>query len=109
MKRIDSPIPQFPGHVVLPDYYLFDRVIPWDEAFSENLSERGMIGAKVAAEAIPPMVEEWHIDGITNGVIPATPRVPAIKLITWLIDEIQRVIEGADAVNPPTGGASTNG
>ncbi len=110
MKRIESPIPQFPGYVILPDHYLFDRLIPFEEGAAEENGEiKVTLAVKMAAALVQPMVDEWHIDGIENGVIPGTPKVPVMNLVSWLIDEIWRVVLGADAVNPPTGGASTNG
>ena len=110
-KRIESPVKQFPGYIVLPDYYLFDRLIPWDEVVTSAAEISGMLGVQTALRAALPMIDEWHIEGAENDAdkFPATPRTEVLLFVGWLVESIRGVTEGADAINPPTVGASIDG
>lgn len=110
-KRFDSPVSQFPGYIVLPDFYLFDRLIPWDEAITIAKDAEGMVSVREAIRAALPMIDEWRIDGIEPDPekFPATPRSAVTQITGWLVESILSVTEGADAINPPTGGASIDG
>lgn len=109
--RIESPVKQFPGYIVLPDFYLFDRLIPWDEAVINSQDAQGMMSVQAVIRAALPMVDDWRIEGVEPDAekFPATPRLAVIQFAGWLVESIKSVTEGADAINPPTGGASIDG
>jgi hypothetical protein len=110
-KRAESPVKQFPGYIIMPDYYLFDRLISWDEAVINSQDEHGMMSVQAIIRAALPMIDEWRIEGVEPDAekFPATPRLAVIQFAGWLVNSIKGVTEGADAVNPPTDGASING
>jgi predicted DNA-binding transcriptional regulator AlpA len=120
MKIITSPVPHFPGTVGLPDYLSFPQEAKWRRAVSEAIDVikeiRGDDGEKVryvdiAADAgvvekmmptILALVSEWKIDGIpetpTVDTFPATPALSALRLVAWIIAEIDAMHEEANAV-----------
>jgi hypothetical protein len=108
-KVIQSPVARYPGSVTLPDYYLFDRLIAWEDAYDQAAAAEGVRKANEIAKAVLPMVDEWHITGIDEHPtqLPATPKVAVIELLTWLLGEITQVIRGEDD-SPLSVGASSN-
>lgn len=103
-KQVTSPLKSFPGTVTLPDGYTFPQIIAFDKALDEALR-----GDKSKSEqwyallrGLIPCVESWALEGVpehpTPETFPATPRAEAHKLVSWLLDESQRVQigEGAD-------------
>ncbi len=101
-KTITSPVKRFPGTVTLPDSYGFGELIQWEHHMARMGELTGAEQVATVAEAILPMVSEWHITGLPEKpeALPATPRVPIINLVTWLMREIGAVIDGGEDLPP---------
>lgn len=97
-----SPVPQFPGSIVLPDSLTFAQLLTWERAMRQaegnTLAEFG----PVVVGALSAIVEAWDIRGIPTPItvetFPATPVRPVSQLLGWLITEIQHIISDAEAV-----------
>jgi hypothetical protein len=117
-KRIDSPIPRYPGYILLPDYYGFGELIAWGESVDkwpaietiESMTDR-LQSFRAQEASVLPMVAEWHIEGLPEHPdhLPATPIASAIKLLGWVIGEVGRIINEDEAISPLSEGASTDG
>ena len=102
-RTITSPVKKFPGTVVLADPLTFDQLFAYMDAVE---TARGLDnGVRVNYAALPGIlacVEEWHLDGIPEGVtlesFPATPPVSVARLIAWLVDELAKAFEEAETV-----------
>ena len=101
--RHDSTVKQFPGYVDIPDRLTYPQFFEWERARERVavLEESDLMGRTYAfLPGILAIVSEWHIDGIpekpTQDTFPATPIVPALGLIAWLIGIIGKIIGGVE-------------
>ena len=110
MKTVTSPVAKYPGTVDLPDFYLFDRAIPWDDAQETVLNAKGLRKFEELAKAIYPMIDGWHIDNLPADPAqwPIHPRSPFYGFIQWLFSEVSAVYYGVDE-SPLSDGASSDG
>jgi hypothetical protein len=100
MKTYESPVEEFPGSVTMPDYLTFPQAVAYEEAIQALSALENPSSAKVDSLLLPAIeqcVEKWDIEGVENGKIPATPRVPSGKLVSWLFGIIR------DMYNPQEG------
>jgi len=111
-KTIISPVEQFPGSVVLPDFLTLLQVIAFEEAnekiteLRESVPEGGSVKRsrldQINLPVILAIVEEWRIVGIdekpTIERMPLTPRLASAKLISWLVGEITRLYIGENEI-----------
>lgn len=89
-KTLISPVKRYPGSITLPDYLTFPQVNAWEEAMQAANTE-----AEDATKALPhawkaarEIVSEWNLEGIDPAKPPATPRIAAVELATWIIGAI---------------------
>lgn len=100
MPEFTSPSKKYPGTVKLPEWYDWGRVMAYDAAIdrARAAGDNALEGMRLQAEAIIPMVDEWHIVGLPEkpSVLPATPLNAAVLLNKWLLSSIQSVIGAVD-------------
>jgi len=103
-KVITSPVPRWPGDILLYD--------PLTEPQCAAI-ERALVDAEARSKAEPPPTRS-ELDGIlvpavllcvekndlTNwpGYFPATPKVSSAKLLAWLLEEILSLYKEADEI-----------
>lgn len=98
--RAVSPVPQFPGSIVLPDSLTFAQLLTWERAVRQaegsSLAEFG----PVIVGALLEIVIEWRIEGIPTPAavetFPATPVRAVSQLLGWMVSEVQRIIVDAE-------------
>ena len=104
-KRIESPVEKFPGFVTLHDPLTYPQLIAYHDA-TEKASELGeTTWIKLRFALLPGVlacVESWEIEGLqeepTVDNFPATPLIPSGELITWLQEEITKLLVEAETV-----------
>lgn len=95
-KTITSPVKEFPGTVILPDYLTMPQALAYERAIRDGsaLMEQNATPAEYDAltvEAICECVQEWNLDGfeqLAPDTFPFTPRLASTELINWLFSEI---------------------
>ena len=102
-RDVQSPVKEFPGHIILPDFLTLAQVFAF-EAASDNVTalKGGTIRrSQIDAEYLPmifAIVTEWHIDGQpdkpTLETWRATPRKASADLTAWAIGEITKMYLG---------------
>ena len=102
-KTVPSPVKEFPGHIVMPDFLTLAQVFAFEKA-SDDVSalKGGTIRRSSVDEIYLPMVfdivQEWHIDGQpekpTLETWRATPRKASADLTAWVIGEVTRLYLG---------------
>lgn len=121
-RVITSPVKRWPGTVTLADPLNYEQLAAWQDAVSEaerikaalqaplgtTLIVGDIVGYPQIAQVFLPgvcaCVEAWDIGGtgwpavVGPGTIPATPRAPAARLLSWLIGEISNTISEADDI-----------
>ena len=110
-KIIESPVLRWPGQVVLRYPTPLEPYDIWKQGIDRITTQKDSVTSGDVAtepdmlrEALPgicAMVEEWRLAGdfpksVTPETFPFLPRVSSIKLIVWLIGEINGVIAEAD-------------
>ena len=99
-KQITSPVKKFPGSVILKDPLPFPDFITYEKE-SANASEDGITEGERELSlfaAVFAVVESWDIKDFDCENPPATPRTPVIKLLTWLIEEIGKMINEVEDI-----------
>lgn len=92
-KTILSPVAKWKGSVTLSDPLTFPQSIEFEDAIKKAAEITGDI-ARYHAALIPGIcacVEKWELEGLSNvsaDNFPSTPRLSAVKLISWLVTEI---------------------
>ena len=99
MKTITSPVERFPGHVVLHDPIPIDRWAVWERGLRElSGTENTTDNVLKLIPGICAVVAEWHLENWPETVSietwPATPRLPAMGIVRWLVNEISDVANG---------------
>lgn len=109
MKK-ESPVTQFPGYVILPDYLTFPQVFAFEDAIeaaqAHTAEDESIKDWRRYFYAMLPgllkCVNEWHIAGIpeqpTPETFPATPQMPVAELAGWLIGEVTALLNEAREV-----------
>lgn len=97
-KVITSPIEKFPGTVTLYDPVPYPAYIAWEKAVKEEGAVDDLTKQHALFKGVKEMVEQWDIPNYDINNPAATPRVPVIQLLSWLVVEIGKVINGD--VNP---------
>lgn len=99
-KRADSPVPRFPGYVVLPDFLILQQVFDFETTNDKIAELKGdKIRRSQLAEIYLPylfgVVLEWHIDGQPEKpnlqTWRATPIQASSQLIAWIFGEITKI------------------
>lgn len=105
-KIIESPVPEFPGKVEIfqpvpyPEFITWEkRITESDEALKSVTSDSDNKKTQGEAEyltwkAIRGMVQDWKIDQFDIDNPTADPRAAVIELMTWLVREIGKIING---------------
>lgn len=106
MKRIDSTVKAFPGHVVLHDPIPLVKIAAF-RAATRDVEWAKLVEPEVQAEILPvllPMVAEWHIENfpenVTTDTFPGTPAVEASELVIHLVNAVIGVMRGEKAEPP---------
>lgn len=101
-RTITSPVKRFSGSVVLPDALTYPQLMAWEQALAAAQGD-GKSNTEAWSQLLPGIlacVSEWHIAGMperpTPETFPATPRASALKLLAWLMGEIQTTIKAED-------------
>ena len=103
MPIIQSPVKEFPGSIVLPDFLTLAQVFAFEVAADEVAALRGGVIRRSQIDKIylPMLFEvvlEWHIDGQpdepTIETWRATPRRASADLTAWAIGEVTRMYLG---------------
>lgn len=108
-KTIVSPVPRFPGEVVLPDYLNFVQEAAWQDAIEQIEGKTRIMTVSFDARlgrliwpAIEAIVLEWRLQGVpehpTLETFPTTPKLSAARLYAWIISEITGMHEEANEV-----------
>lgn len=108
-KEIKSPVKKWPGTVTLCDPLSLPQVVKIQNALesAKELAEDGNLDKLGLAEfhnellpAFVPCVEKWDLEGIEDppNPFPATPRVSAAKLMSWLSTEVVALFNEAEEV-----------
>ena len=99
-KEIKSPVKKFPGSVILKDPLPFPDFITYEKELANSGVEGITEGERELClfAAIFVIVESWDIKDFDCENPPATPRTPVIKLLTWLIEEIGKMINGVEDI-----------
>lgn len=106
MAKHESPIAEYPGHVILPDFLNVYQVRSFEDAYFGDPNkvvkdgERAYIS--VSDEKMLPVlieiVKEWHIENIPEkpGVeeIPMTPAEKGHEFVKWLSGELYKMYTG---------------
>lgn len=100
-RVITSPVKKFPGTVTLADPLNFLQAAAFEKSLAD-MRELGENATQTEADAamipgITACIEAWELAGV-NGFIPATPRRASMQLIAWLVGEIAKLYQDADAV-----------
>jgi len=99
-KQITSPVDKFPGSVTLkdplpyPDFIMYEKEIA--SANVDGITEGERELCLFAAASV--FIEKWDLENFDPDNKPATPRTPVIKLLTWLITEIGKMINGIEDI-----------
>lgn len=100
MPEFTSPSKKYAGTVKLPEWYDWGRLMAYDAALdrARQAGDNTLEALKCQSEAIIPMVEEWHIQGLPEkpSTLPATPLNAAVTLNRWLLASVQSVIGAVD-------------
>lgn len=93
-KEIKSPVKKFPGSVIVKSPLPYPDYIAWEKAVSGKEDEEVTQGENELSlwGGISAVVEEWNIKDFDLENPLATPRQPVLKLLTWLITEIGKII-----------------
>ena len=106
-KVITSPVKRWPGTVTLYEPLSYPQVLALEEVYRarEKLPEDATINQARAlfVPAIIKCVESWQLEGNfpqnpTLDTFPASPKVAAAELLTWLINEVAELFMDADAI-----------
>lgn len=104
-KIIESPIKEFPGTVEIFKPVPYPEFITWEKRITEShealnsvLNKEGRFtqgeGEVMTWTAIQGMIQNWNIENFDIANPTADPRVPVMSLMTWLVREIRKVING---------------
>lgn len=93
-RVIHSPVNQFPGDVVLFDPVPYPAYIEWERAVKSEGDHKNLEKQLHMFRGVRAMVETWSIAGFDIDNPAATPRVPVLQLLAWLVTEIGKVISG---------------
>lgn len=113
-RTVISPVKRWPGSVVLADPLTFPQFIAWKDAIL-SAPERAADYARYNAALLPGIcacVEKWALAGLgqpTAETFPATPPGDVDHLLGWLTHEINKIVTGADEVDPKSPPPSTAG
>lgn len=103
-KIITSSLKRWPGTVVLQDPILWPAYMALrngidQAAKAEDEDEK----VRLTLPGMCACVEEWHLDGLgqlTPETFPASPRLSAFKLFTWILGaEIEVLTEAEEVPN----------
>lgn len=110
-KQIESPIKRWPGQVVLKHPTPLEPYTVWKQCIDDITAQKdnatsGDVASdptllRLALPGICAMVQEWRIAGdfpkdVTPDTFPYLPRVPSLKMLVWLIGEINALIAEDD-------------
>jgi len=102
-KIITSPVKRFPGTVVLSDPLTYPQYIAYNNAITSiDKTQSNPQQEYSVLPGILKCVEKWDIPGfenVTADTFPSSPRTSVIKLINWLVVEINLLINEADDPN----------
>lgn len=113
MARRESPVEQFPGHIILPDFLNVRQVRVFEDAYFGDPNEAKQKGKRVFIsvedERILPVildiVQEWHLENMpekpTIETFPMTPVSVGHALISWISKELYKLYVGE--VKDPNG------
>ena len=106
MPKRESPIEEFSGHIVLPEFLNVRQVRAFEDAYfgdpNEHKKEGNRVYISVEDERMMPVildvVKEWHLEGIPEKpsieTIPMTPATTGHALISWLSGELYKMYTG---------------
>lgn len=105
-KIITSPVKKYPGTVTLADPLTFPQAFAFEDALERvrELRETNDLSRLRYAllEGVIPSVEEWHLENFPEQVsletFPSTPRLPIVRLIDWLVEEVSTLYEVSEDV-----------
>jgi len=110
MGKCESPVKEFSGYVILPDFLNVRQVRAFEDAYFGDPNEITQEGRRafisVGDEKVLPVlldiVREWHIEGLpekpTLEEIPMTPAEAGHNLVKWLSGELYRMYTGEKQV-----------
>jgi hypothetical protein len=105
-KRIESPVKNWPGYVLLHDPIPLVRIAEYEDVL-RNLKRDELSNASIQALLLPvviPCIAEWHLDNgfpecVTVDNFPGTPRAASSVLVATLVTAITEIYKGdADTV-----------
>lgn len=107
-KVITSPVEHFSGTVTLHDPLTYPQLFSFQDAMdiATELREENEESLYKWNYAILPgifaCVENWDLEGISNGVtpetFPSTPALASVETIAWLVNEITSLVIEAETV-----------
>jgi len=99
-KQIISPVKKFPGSVILKDPLPYPDFITWEKGLTSAKADGITEGEREVCfmKAISAVIEKWDLENFDPDNPPATPRTPVLKILTWLIDEIGKMINGVEDI-----------
>lgn len=104
-KTITCPVERFAGTVTLAEPLTYPQALAVEDAIYnvQGLDRERVTFLQIHAaweRAILQCVESWQLKGMTEHPdrLPATPRLSAGKLATWLIDAIMEVYRDEEEI-----------
>jgi hypothetical protein len=97
-KVITSPVEEFPGTVTLYDPMTLPMVLAFNRGSkAAGEAEDALEKISLHLPGILGCVEKWDIEGVPPdrqnvANFPFTPLAPAIRLMSWLISEVNKVM-----------------
>ena len=119
MRIVKSPVERWPGSITLPDYLSYVQEEAWEDVIDGLEGQKFLdlaVKAKSARRFLPvilDVVQEWNLAGLpvkmTEETFPATPKVSAAILLSWLMGEINQMHEEGAAIPLPLTPMLTDG
>jgi hypothetical protein len=107
MKRFDSPVKKWPGHVLLHDPIPLIKIAAFQVAVADirkNKSSGDAVTQSILLPALIPCVAEWHLEGFPEPVtvenFPGTPRDQSSILVSNLVTAIMQIYKGDEDSSP---------
>jgi hypothetical protein len=105
-KVLTSPVKRFPGTVTIADPLSYAQLEAWMHGVNAVQRVKGtdedtsLHTEKTMWKAIWPCVEKWDLKGLQPlnvEEIPSTPRTAVIRVLSWLSDAVNHVLEDDEA------------
>lgn len=98
-KVIHSPVTKFKGDVTLCDPVPYPAYIAWQKAVDMTGEGGDTVKQLELFKGVRAMVEKWEIPNFDIDNPIATPRIPVLNLLAWVVTEIGIIIKGDEDPN----------